>query len=223
VAPPRLTIVDAALSLPIRHDHTLLQHCLAAELAVSRSCRNGNCGRCDSSLLKGRVKLRNGNTVEAPATIPLCIAFALDEVEISNLPLIKLPIFWRCQWQNSRVLVLPAGRQTPPHEGDICAVLFEGSVELNEIAEVNGRNIVLFKPAANTPEVNSVSLITIDAEHEGQYTLCREYKSQRQLVWQGINHVTARSAQTAYQANTCKGSYHIIHDASAKKPSCFWL
>ncbi|WP_415242172.1 hypothetical protein [Zhongshania sp.] len=108
--------------------------------------------------------------------------------------LTKPPTSWRCQWQNSRVLVLPAGRQTPPDKGDICAVLFEATAELNEIAKVNGRNIVPLKPAANTPAVNSVSLITIDAEHEDQYILWREHKNQRQLVWKDINHITARSA-----------------------------
>lgn len=214
----RLTIVDAALSLPIHHDQSLLQHCLAADLAVTRSCRNGNCGRCDSTLQKGRVQLRNGDIVDAPAIFPLCIAFALDDVEISNLPLTKLPTSWRCQWQNSQALLLPAGKQTPPHKGDICAVLFDATVEINEIADVDGRNIVLLKPAANTPEVNSVSLITIDAEHGGQYTLWREYKNQRQRVWKDINHVTARSAQTAYRASACSGSYLIDHDISANKP-----
>jgi hypothetical protein len=161
--------------------------------------------------------LRNGNITAAPAIITLCIAFALDDVEISNLPLTKLPTSWRCQWQHSRALLLPAGRQAPPRKGEICAVLFDTTAELNEIAGVNGRNIVLLKPAANTPEVNSVSLITITAEHGGQYTLWREYKNQRQLVWKDINHVTVRSAQAVYQASACNGSYHIDHDVGANK------
>lgn len=207
----RLSIIDAALSLPIRDDINLLEQCLSANLAVARSCRNGNCGRCDSTLLKGRVQLRNGLHVEGPATIALCISHAQSDVQISQLPLVKSPSHWRCQWQSPAQLRLPAGRQIPPRKGDICAILFEDTVELNEVADISGRDIHLLNACTNSPANQSVSLITIDRDHRGQYALWREHQHQRQTLWTHINHATAVIAQAAYQQNTDGARYCIEH------------
>ena len=203
----RLSIIDTALSLPIRSDLNLLEQCLSSNLVVARSCRNGNCGRCDSTLLKGCVKLRNGQCIEGPSTIALCVSYAQSHLQICHLPLIKSPSHWRCQWQNPSQLLLPAGRQIPPHKGDICAILFENSVELNEVADITGRNIHLLNTCTNTN--HSVSLITIDRDHQGQYALWREHQHQRQTLWAHINHATALIAQAAYLQNTNGARYHI--------------
>ena len=207
-----LTITNTALSLAINTDQNLLEHCLAADLPVTRSCRNGNCGRCDSSLQKGHVQLSDGSIIHAPAIIPLCIAHARSDLHISNIPLVKLPTHWRCQWRNPHILLLPAGRQTPPRQGDICAILLTHAVETNEIAEINGRNIVLRHPGENKLESGSASLITIDRDHHGDYSLWREYDGEQQQLWAHINHPTALAAQATYQQSGTSGRYLILSD-----------
>ncbi|MBW2941261.1 2Fe-2S iron-sulfur cluster-binding protein [Zhongshania aquimaris] len=208
-----LSIVDTALSLTINKDQNLLEQCLAATLPVTRSCRNGNCGRCDSKLLQGQVRLRNGNLLQSPATVPLCIAYAIEDLQISDIPLSQLPSHWRCQRQSPQQLLLPAGRQTPPLQGDICAILFVNGVEVNEIAHVAGRSIALTNPSAITAENSVVSLITIDRDHSGQFTLWREHQNHRQLLWANINQTTALSAQAAYQQSSGVGKYIVSNDA----------
>lgn len=207
----RLSITDTARSLPINSDQTLLEHCLAADLPVTRSCRNGNCGRCDSGLDVGHVRLRDGKEINAPAIIPLCIAFATSDVSISNIPMLTLPSHWRCQWQNPRLLRLPAGRQIPPKKGDICALLMANTIEINEIANIDGRHIHLRLPTTNCSEQDSLGLIIIDREHRGEYSLCREHRGQQTLLWKNINHHTALAAQAAYQQSPESARYSI-HD-----------
>jgi ferredoxin len=206
-----LSTTDTALSLPINPDQNLLEHCLGADLPVTRSCRNGNCGRCDSSLDAGHVRLRNDKEINAPAIIPLCITFAASDVSISKIPMLTLPSHWRCQWQNPMLLRLPAGRQIPPKQGDICALLMANAIELNEIANIDGRNIHLLLPTQNCSEQDSLSLIIIDREHHGEYSLFREHEGQQTRVWKNINHRTALAAQAAYQQHPESARYSI-HD-----------
>ena len=86
-------------------------------------------------------------------------------------------------------------------------------VEVNEIAHVAGRGIALTKPSAITAENSVVSLITIDRDHSGQYTLWREHQNHRQLLWANINQTTALSAQAAYQQSSGVGKYILSNDA----------
>lgn len=204
-----LSTIAPPFSLSLNQDETLIEQCLAAGLAVTRSCRNGNCGRCDCQLLSGQIKLRNGNIVQATANVALCISYALSNVQFQSIPLIQQPSYWRCQLKGTQHLRLPAGRQTPPHAGDICALLHEDTVEINEAVRVEGRNIILQKPIQFAKQAAGLSMITIDRQYQGRYSLWRETPLQTLLLWDNINYLSAVAAQAAYRKSPDTGSYIV--------------
>lgn len=208
-----LTVADTALNLAINDRDNLLQQCLAAKLPVARSCRNGNCGRCDSQLEAGSVTLRNGTQLNAPNKIALCISHARSNLQIAHLPLISSPQHWRCEGVNARQLRLPAGRQSPPKPGDIVAVLLNNTVHINSIGGIDGRVIILqdecIEVAQHAHNHRSIVLLNIDREHSGNFTLWHSSNHQQTLLWQGINHTTGIAAQAAYCSGGEPGRYQL--------------
>lgn len=208
-----LTVADTALNLAINDRDNLLQQCLAAKLPVARSCRNGNCGRCDSQLEAGSVTLRNGTQLNAPNKIALCISHARSNLQIAHLPLISSPQHWRCEGVNARQLRLPAGRQSPPKPGDIVAVLLNNTVHINSIGGIDGRVIILqdecIEVAQHAHNHRSIVLLNIDREHSGNFTLWHSSNHQQTLLWQGINHTTGIAAQAAYLSGGEPGLYQL--------------
>ena len=208
-----LTVADTALNLAINDRDNLLQQCLAAKLPVARSCRNGNCGRCDCQLEAGSVTLRNGTQLNAPNKIALCISHARSDLQIAHLPLISNPQHWRCEGVNARQLRLPAGRQSPPKPGDIVAVLLNNTVHINSIGGIDGRVITLqdecIEVAQHAHNHHSIALLNIDREHSGDFALWHISNHQQTLLWQGINHTTGIAAQAAYCSGGEPGRYQL--------------
>ncbi len=65
-------------------DENLLNAAQRAQWLVRYGCRNGNCEACTARLLKGRVELRNGDIIEAPAeSILLCLCTARSDLTIA--------------------------------------------------------------------------------------------------------------------------------------------
>jgi len=208
-----LTVADTALSLNINDRDNLLNQCLAAGLPVARSCRNGNCGRCDCQLEFGRVQLRNGKLVTAPATIALCVSHARSPIGLNQLPLASPPQHWRCQGLGPQQLQLPAGRQTPPNIGDKVALLFSATVTINSVAAVNGRVISLQDHcahiASHIQNQDGIGLLNIDSEHHGNFVLWHRYKHCQTLLWPNINQSTGLAAQAAYRHGGSIGHYQL--------------
>jgi hypothetical protein len=205
-----LSVLDSGLSLPLQDDVNLLKQCLEAGLDVARSCRNGNCGRCDSVMLKGQVQLRSADIQTAPATIALCISRALGDIELRSLPLLATPSQWHCQWLNQQILLLPAGRQYPPRQGDWLALLFDTHVEINNVSAVNGRQIIL-TTASPSPPKNSIGVLTIDREHAGHYQLQR--KDQSHILWQNVDQHSAQAALAYYRHRQPSGQFTLVKSA----------
>ena len=208
-----LTVADTALSLAINSSDNLLAQCLAADLAIARSCRNGNCGRCDCQLESGTVLLRNGRELTAPATIALCISHARSDLRIKQLPLHSTAQHWRGEGLNSKQLQLPAGRQSPPKPGDIVALLLNNTVLINSVLAVDGRVITLQDccDAIEQHQRNqlSIGLLNIDREHNGTFALWHEDKQMATLLWHGINQTTGFAALAAYRQGNSSGEFQL--------------
>jgi len=208
-----LTVADTALSLNINDRDNLLNQCLAAGLPVARSCRNGNCGRCDCRLEFGQVQLRNGKLVTAPATIALCISHAHSAIGLNQLPLATPPQHWRCQGLGAQQLQLPAGRQTPPNIGDKVALLFAKTVTINSVAAVDGRVISLQNHcehiATHIQNQAGIGLLNIDSEYHGNVDLWHSIKNRQTLLWPNINQRTGLAALAAYRHGGSVGDYHL--------------
>ncbi len=208
-----LSVADTSLYLAINDRDDLLKQCLAAELPVARSCRNGNCGRCDCQLESGEVVLRNGSKLRAPATIALCISHARSDLQIKQLPLTNIVQHWRCQALNPTQLQLPAGRQVPPKPGDIVALLLANTVLINCVAAMTGRVITL-RDASDQIEQHkhhrrSIGLLNIDSQHDGDFALWRCEQHKQTLLWQGINQATGLAALAAYRRFSMDGDYQL--------------
>ncbi|WP_373091441.1 2Fe-2S iron-sulfur cluster-binding protein [Zhongshania sp.] len=210
-----LTVADTALSLNINSSEDLLKQCLAAALPIARSCRNGNCGRCDCQLESGTVVLRNGKVITAPATIALCISHARSDLRIAKMPLNSIAQHWRCEGLNLRQLQLPAGRQSPPQNGDMVALLLRNSVLINSVEAVAGRIITLQDPCPDIEQHKnkqlSIGLLNIDREHHGDFALwCHGNSNDHtQLLWRGINQATGLAAQAAYRHANNSDDYQL--------------
>jgi ferredoxin len=211
--PYTLTVTDTALKLTINSEENLLEQCLATKLPVARSCRNGNCGRCDCLLEAGSVILRTGNQLLAPCTIALCISHAHSNLSINHLPLANRPQHWRCEGLNSKQVRLPAGRQSPPNEGDIVAVLLSNTVVTNSIAGVDGRVITLQEDCLEITHhlrnQRSIALLNIDREHAGSFSLWHSVSDQQTLLWPSINQTTGIAAQAAYRHGNSLGHFQL--------------
>lgn len=208
-----LSVADTAVCLAINDRDDLLKQCLAADLPVARSCRNGNCGRCDCRLESGEVVLRNGGKLSAPALIALCISHARSDLCIDQLPLTSIAQHWRCEGLNPIQLQLPAGRQTPPKYGDIVALLLTDAVLINSVTAIDGR-IITLRDHCNEIEQHKrkrggIGLLNIDREHSGDFALWRSNPNSQTLLWQGINQATGLAARAAYQRAGMPGSYQL--------------
>lgn len=119
---------------------TLLEAGQRAGFGFPNACRNGNCLRCQGTLVRGSVRLRNGRTVRAgeaaASTVVYCVAHALEDCEI-NVPDITAPgelpiVEAACQVTDitplnhdvSRVVLrLPAGKPVRWHAGQYLELL----------------------------------------------------------------------------------------------------
>jgi ferredoxin len=192
----------AAESILLHADTNLLITCLNAGLPVARSCRNGNCGRCDVQLLAGQVVLRTGEHCQAPTQIPLCLAQPLSDLLVDRLPLETRTQHWQCQVIDGGRLRLPAGKQTPPRPGDIVAVFPKqqtgvAPAGLNTVAEQRGREIALADPVLTSSP--TVGLLVIDQQWQGNYALWQTRPAPALCLWSGINADTAHSALSLLQ------------------------
>lgn len=107
----RLTILHAELApreLAVKPEPTLLQQLHCAGIDVPQACRNGTCGRCHASLLRGAA-----TATRADQTVPLCISHAQSDLDLT-LPAAPQWRQYACQLlaqhEDLIQLRLPAGR-----------------------------------------------------------------------------------------------------------------
>ena len=67
----------APRELPVDPAHPLLTQVHAAGFAVPSACRNGNCGRCDATLLQGQA-----SHLRSTRRLPLCISQAQGNLHV---------------------------------------------------------------------------------------------------------------------------------------------
>ena len=142
---------------------SLLEAGLRAGFGFPSACRNGNCLRCQGTLLKGSVQLRNGQTIQAgeaaAAQVLYCVAYAQEPCEI-NVPDITAPgqlpvIEAACQITDitplnhdvSRVMLkLPAGKAVQWYAGQYLELLLPQGPSAFSIANArsgDGRDLEL--------------------------------------------------------------------------------
>ncbi|MCH8544033.1 MAG: 2Fe-2S iron-sulfur cluster binding domain-containing protein [Alcanivorax sp.] len=142
---------------------SLLEAGLRAGFGFPSACRNGNCLRCQGSLLAGSVTLRNGRTIQAgeaaAAQVLYCVAHAQEPCEI-NVPDITAPgqlpvIEAACQITDitplnhdvSRVILkLPAGKAVQWYAGQYLELLLPQGPSAFSIANArsgDGRDLEL--------------------------------------------------------------------------------
>lgn len=149
-----------------RADENLLAAAQRAHWLVRYGCRNGNCEACRAALLRGKVRLRDGATLAAPAAqILLCLCYALSDVQI-ELPNDPRPgssdqalrCYARLQRQNvfgnTSILhfALPAGRKPGLLAEQIALIetdagLLQGRVDHEKS---RGRELILILACAST-------------------------------------------------------------------------
>ncbi|MEY1660931.1 2Fe-2S iron-sulfur cluster-binding protein [Isoalcanivorax beigongshangi] len=136
----RITVRHLSEGFDAGPEDTLLEAGRRAGFGFPHACRNGNCLRCQGTLLHGKVRQRIGNlasaeqhlcaTPESPCQVLYCVAYALSDCEI-DVPDVtapgQLPVFEvACQVHAidplspdvSRVLLrLPAGRKVRWYAG----------------------------------------------------------------------------------------------------------
>lgn len=136
----RINVRHLSLSFEAAPQDSLLDAGRRAGFGFPHACRNGNCLRCQGTLVSGTVRQRIGNlanaehtfcaTPESPQQVLYCVAYALSDCEI-DVPDVtapgQLPVFEvACQVHAieplspdvSRVLLrLPAGRKVRWYAG----------------------------------------------------------------------------------------------------------
>ena len=158
-----ITVTGCGASYGADSTETLLEAGLRAGFGFPSACRNGNCLRCQGTLLRGSVQLRNGRIIyageAAAAQVLYCVAYAQEPCEI-NVPDITAPgqlpvIEAACQITDitslnhdvSRVMLkLPAGKAVQWYAGQYLELLLPQGPSAFSIANArsgDGRDLEL--------------------------------------------------------------------------------
>lgn len=131
--------------LPVDERRPLLEQLAAQHISVRHSCRNGNCGLCDTALLGGKVRI--AGQARSGGAIPLCTACPASDLQLGPLPRPAATATLSCQRLDSREhrdgslrLRLPAGRQPAIAAGDRVTVAGIGRAR---VLERQGRELRL--------------------------------------------------------------------------------
>lgn len=202
----RLQVQQPGLEIIVSPDKSLLQSCTESGMKLSQSCRNGNCLRCEATLVAGQVTLRDGRRLNAPANIPLCISYPASNLLLENLPLNRQGSYWHAQLTGRGDWLLAAGSQPAPQPGQRVAVLQAGRVEMSRVDQISGRNVRL-APAVTAG--GSAFLISLTAQTRGNQALWHRHGLHPQCLWSSLSADTGQLALSLCRRAQWPGQYWL--------------
>ncbi|GAB3369463.1 2Fe-2S iron-sulfur cluster-binding protein [Spongiibacter taiwanensis] len=204
----RLQVQQPGLDIIVSPDKSLLQSCTESGMKLSQSCRNGNCLRCEATLVAGQVTLRDGRRLNAPANIPLCISYPASDMVLESLPLSRQGSYWHAQLTSKGDWQLAAGSQPPPQLGQRVAVLQATRVDPSRVDQISGRHVRLAPPVTLTGS-GSAFLIALSAPTRGNLALWHKRHLHPQCLWSNLSADTGQLALSLCRRAQWPGQYWL--------------